>query len=53
MENLGKFSIELDNLTHVYSPGDRVTGRVYIQNKVATKINKIIVEIKGDALVNW
>ena len=53
MSNLEKFSIELDRKPEVFAPGEHVTGRMCVNSKSPTKINKIMVELIGMAFVSW
>ena len=54
MPNLEKFLIELDRRPpEVFTPGERVTGRMYVKFGETTKIKTIMVQLKGEAHVSW
>lgn len=51
MSYLENFKIELDKEVLVYSPGDCVSGRLYLTLGETIKINCISVKAKGYAYV--
>lgn len=53
MVNLEKFIIELDKEAEVYSPGERVSGRLILENKDSLKVKNVIIKLRGEAFVYW
>ena len=44
-------SIELDNRFKVYRSGEHVTGKMYVNCRKEAKINKILIQLKGESFV--
>ncbi len=53
MVKLERFSIELEQPDAVFSPGDRVNGRLCLQLSELIKINTLKLKMKGEAFVHW
>lgn len=50
---MDKFEIQLSRHDLVYFPGDEVSGNLLIKTKDRMKINEILLELKGEAIVKW
>lgn len=53
MSGLKTFLVELERTPAIYSPGERVAGKLHVLTDENIMINKIMIELKGEAVVRW